>query len=132
MKNKFKIYDKKNKKIIKYNDKTSVFGFIIFLIENKENERYVLLEDTGIFDKTKKSVFNGDYILFDSGVVRNFLKVQRKKTNFSFYKWDKDKKRWKKSTCQGIDTYGKVIGNIYEGIKFKRLYYEMLELGIDV
>ena len=97
---------------------------------NNNNEEYILMQATGVKDRHRNFVFSGDYILYDSGVSRNFLIVTETPLGFCFCCWDKYKKRWRHSTYNGIEIYGEIIGNIYEGIKLKKIYKEMKELGI--
>lgn len=117
MEHKFKVYDIKNKKT----------GRIIAMQDDENN---IWIQNTGIQDRKKNDVFDGDYLLYDTGILRDFMKVKRGKVEFAFYRWNKYDKRWRKSTYQGVETYGETIGNIYEGIKSKRLYNEMQDLGI--
>ena len=97
---------------------------------NNNNEEYILMQATGVKDRHENSVFSGDYILYDSGFLRNFLAVTETPLGFCFCSWNKDKKIWKHSTYTGINVYGQIVGNIYEGIKSKRIYKEMKEIGI--
>lgn len=99
---------------------------------NKKEDVYVIMQNTGIKDRYRKDVFDGDYILYDTGKFRSFIKVSRGKIEFTFKRWDKYDDKWKRCTYQGIDTYGQIIGNTYEGIKSKRMLNEMLEQGIEI
>lgn len=92
----------------------------------------ILMQNTGLKDRQGNEIFDGDYILYDTGKFRSFIKVSRGKIEFTFKRWDKYVDKWKRCTYQGIDTYGQVIGNIYEGIKSKRILNEMLEQGIEI
>lgn len=97
---------------------------------NNNNEEYILMQATGVKDRHENSVFSGDYILYDSGFNRKFFTVKETPLGFYFCCWDKYKKRWKHSTYTGINVYGQIVGNIYEGVKSKRIYKEMKEVGI--
>ena len=99
---------------------------------NNGGSCYILMQATEIKDKHRNNVYSGDYILYDSGFVRNFKIVTETKLGFAFCSWDKHKKRWRHSTYNGIDTYGEIIGNIYEGVRTKKLYKEMKEIGINI
>lgn len=115
----FKIYNK-TKKTMREN------------IQILRSDDEVILQATGVVDKEGNEVYDGDYILYESDVVREFKKVTNGKTKMTFWRWDKAKKKWKASTHEGIEIYGKIIGNKYEGIKSKRLYNEMQENGINI
>lgn len=92
----------------------------------------ILMQNTGLKDRQDNEIFDGDYILYDTGRFKSLIKVGRGKTEFTFKRWNKYDQKWRCGTCQGIDVYGQVVGNIYEGIKSKRILNEMLEQGIEI
>lgn len=108
---------------------------LVWLKDRKEwvhCDNGIICQSVGIKDRYRNDVFDGDYILYDTGKFRSFIKVSRGKVEFTFRRWDIHDKKWKRCTHQGIDVYGQAIGNIYEGIKSKRILNEMLEQGIEI
>lgn len=92
----------------------------------------ILMQNTGLKDRQGNEIFDGDYILYDTGRFKSLIKVGRGKITFTFKRWNKYDTKWRNSTYQGIDVYGQVIGNIYEGIKFKKIENEILKEGIEI
>ena len=99
---------------------------------NNSDENCILMQNSGVVDKNGNDVFEGDYILYDTGKWQNYMMCRRGTVEFAFYRWNDYKNRWQKTTYQGIPTYGVVVGNIYEGTKLKRFYKEMKEKGIEM
>lgn len=128
---KFRCWLNNSKKMQKHLEYSNVLNKVIESY-NKKEDVYVIMQNTGIKDRYRNDVFDGDYILYDTGKFRSFIKVSRGKIEFTFKRWDKYDDKWKSCTYQGTDVYGQVIGNIYEGIKSKRILNEMLEQGIEI
>ena len=83
---------------------------------------YEVMQFTGLYDKNKVPIYEGDILLRktrDDDEWATIVLVKYGKVEFSFlhklYNRRNDPHtRWQRGTYQGLETYGEVIGNIYE------------------
>ena len=139
---KFRAWDKKSKKMrqvveivfntgfyLEPNDNTVkliwVKGYDVIEqkdIMMKREKDFELMQYTGLKDKNGKEIYDGDILLRktrNDDEWATIVLVKYGKVEFSFLhklynRINNPHVRWQRGTYQGLETYGEVIGNIYE------------------
>lgn len=135
---KFRVWDKKNKKMRQLINIVFNTGFMVEKNDNsikliwvkgydiieqkhimlKRENNFEIMQYTGLKDKNGKEIYEGDILLRKCGKFESICLVKFGKVEFSFlYKSRHNEKirkgKWTRGTYQGLDVYGEIIGNIY-------------------